>query len=248
MTAAHMLAPSLAFEQQRPAYTTYALKVAEINANPGMSENKKRKAIARLPVNKEWVKNQSNWWSSDTLILEEFAYNNLMDIAVGKLKNFQPDMVADYPLFRKVENEIVPGTSLCRLGFPFYDVATTYDEDTRRFVLAPGTLPVPLFPLDGIMTRTLVHEDPVENKEIKFIEMSTPGLRGQSGGPIFDVNGQICGLQTRTQHLSLGFDIKVREGFRTVTDRQYLHTGIGLHLDNILEFLNSQGVEYQTAP
>lgn len=38
-----------------------------------------------------------------------------------------------------------------------------------------------------------------------FIETSTPRLRGQSGGPIFDVNGAIWAIQSQTHHLKLGF-------------------------------------------
>jgi hypothetical protein len=33
------------------------------------------------------------------------------------------------------------------------------------------------------------------------LEMSTLGLMGQSGGPLFDTEGKICGMQFATNHL-----------------------------------------------
>jgi hypothetical protein len=41
------------------------------------------------------------------------------------------------------------------------------------------------------------------NRKVKFIETSTPGLRGQSGGPLFDAKGEIWGIQSRTNFLEL---------------------------------------------
>lgn len=247
MTAAHVLIPLQVRESQRPGYEAYLRRVNEINASPGLTDEDKAAEIARLAVDPSWIKQLSYWWGNDSLRAGDLKVNAAKDIAVGKLENFRPEMIAAYPVFRNRENKITPGTSLCRLGFPFSEVKSTFDEATGNFTLAQGSLPVPYFPMDGIMTRNFIERDAAGGELAKFIEISTPGLRGQSGGPIFDVNGQVCGLQSKTQHLPLGFDIKAREGGQEVTDRQYMHTGLGLHLDDVTAFLDEHGIRYDSA-
>ena len=88
---------------------------------------------------------------------------------------------------------MLPGTSLCRLGFPFHQINATFDPVTRKFALAPDVLPIPRFPNDGIHTRVPVVISPDGQRQVKFIETSSPGLKGQSGGPIFDQSGFCVG-------------------------------------------------------
>jgi hypothetical protein len=59
------------------------------------------------------------------------------------------------------------------------------------------------------------------NRAAKFVEMSSPGLRGQSGGPRFDVNGMVWGLQSRTQHLALGFSPQVEVNAKTSSSTNF---------------------------
>lgn len=247
MTAAHVLAALQIKENQRAGYDAYVARVNEINAAQGLSDDERKAEIAKVPVDRSWIKQVSYWWGNDAFRAMDIRANVAKDIAVVRLEGFRPEMFAAYPVFRSREDKLTPGTSLCRLGFPFSEVKSTFDEATGNFTLAPGSLPVPYFPMDGIMTRILIERDAAGTELAHFIEISTPGLRGQSGGPIVDVNGEICGIQSKTQHLPLGFDIKAREGESEVTDRQYLHTGLGLHLDDVTAFLDENGVRYKVA-
>lgn len=247
MTAAHVMAPLQVMENQRPAYEAYLRRVNEINLDAALSAEARAAEIEKLPVDSSWIRQVSYWWGNDAFRAVDIRANVAKDIAVVRLEGFRPEMFAAYPVFRSRENKLTPGTSLCRLGFPFSEVKSTFDDATGNFTLAPGSLPVPYFPIDGIMTRNFIERDADGNERAHFIEISTPGLRGQSGGPIFDVKGEICGLQSKTQHLPLGFDIKAREGENEVTDRQYLHTGLGLHLDDVTAFLDENGVRYRSA-
>ncbi len=79
---------------------------------------------------------------------------------------------------------------------------------------------------------------------MKFVETSSPGLRGQSGGPIFDVNGHICALQSRTVHHQLGFSPVVKVGHREVNEHQFLNVGIGTHVEEITAFLDKHKISY----
>ena len=147
------------------------------------------------------------------------------------------------------EDEIRQGKSLCRLGFPFPEFSNfAYNSaaDNIEWTSAPSQ--VPCFPIDGIVTRHIGNE----NGEIFGIEMSTPGLRGQSGGPLFDRDGRIFGMQFATQHLHLGFDMEeapmVINGERKIIHNQpFLHVGQCLHIHVIKDFLDQHHIPYRTA-
>ena len=79
--------------------------------------------------------------------------------------------------------------------------------------------------------------------------MSTPGLRGQSGGPLFDREGLVYGMQHMTSHLHLGFDIKdkeiIQEGKRMkVSNFPFIHVGHCIHVDRIKEFLILNSIKF----
>ena len=83
--------------------------------------------------------------------------------------------------------------------------------------------------------------------------MSTPGLKGQSGGPLFDINGFIYGMQYATNHLHLGFDMKNKEitseGKKIkVTNQPFLHVGHCVHVDQIKEFLTEHKINFTEQP
>ena len=79
--------------------------------------------------------------------------------------------------------------------------------------------------------------------------MSTPGLRGQSGGPLFDSEGIIYGMQSQTMHLHLGFDVKdypVKENgaIKKVSDSAFLHVGRCVHVGVIKQFLKENNIQF----
>jgi hypothetical protein len=85
--------------------------------------------------------------------------------------------------------------------------------------------------------------------KIYGIELSTPGLRGQSGGPLFDPEGKIVGMQSRTKHLHLGFDIEektiVAHGkTKKVNDYAFIHLGECIHVSVIKDFLRTHQVRF----
>ena len=81
------------------------------------------------------------------------------------------------------------------------------------------------------------------------VEISTPGLKGQSGGPLFSSNGIIYGIQSMTNHLHLDFDL-VKEKMTicgkqtTINNQPFLHIGQCVHVDVIKEFLDMQKIKY----
>ena len=83
------------------------------------------------------------------------------------------------------------------------------------------------------------------------LNSARPGLRGQSGGPAFDSNGHVWGMQTATNHLDLDFDVDMnvlRNGkSRHVRDSAFLHVGHCIHVNVLKQFMRDNGVRFQEA-
>jgi hypothetical protein len=167
------------------------------------------------------------------------------DLAILKLKGFTTRLYNGHAVFAKNSNELQPGLFLCRLGYPFPEFSNfVYNED-ERITWSSQPARVVRFPIEGMITRHLASPD----GKISGIELSTPGLRGQSGGPLFDQQGLIYGMQSMTNHLHLGFDMKNQEMISggkkiKITNQPCLHVGLCVHVDVIKEFLQTNGVKY----
>lgn len=168
------------------------------------------------------------------------------DLAIIKLNDFGKLHYSGFAKLKKDSSLIRPGEFLCRLGYPFPEFSNfTYNEPADDILwTTEGINASPRFPIEGMVTRFLA-----ENNKMYGIELSTPGLRGQSGGPLFDENGIVCGMQFSTKHLHLGFDmvdkeILVNNKVKKVSDYSFIHLGQCIHVDVIREFLKEKGVEY----
>ena len=246
ITAAHVMSDHRHFhEKHQNEIAEHKKLVEQIQKDTNLNAKQKKKRIARLKSNDQWITNISYWWLQDGVKISEYASNDFLDIAVVRLEPFDKSKFKHYAVFRNPSSKLEQGTSLCRLGFPFHQIQSRYNEESNNFELAPGTLPVPRFPMDGILTRYANFVDKPSGKQAKFIETSTPGLRGQSGGPIFDVNGYVCGVQSRTHHLPLGFSPKIKVGSKETVENQFLNVGLGLYVEDVLKFLDENKVKYK---
>lgn len=167
-----------------------------------------------------------------------------LDIALIKWEDFENISVTEYPKFSNITPEI--GQSVCKLGFAFIeDDYFYYDSTSKEIKKYKGKdLNVPFFPLDGIVTR---HVN-VSDKENAMFETSTPGIRGQSGGPIFDESGTILGMQSATRHLDLMFDIngtcKRGLNIEEVHEKQFINLGIAISSKELTAFMDANNVKY----
>jgi hypothetical protein len=162
------------------------------------------------------------------------------DLALLKLNGFDAAQIPRYPVFKDPSKDINPGTSLCRLGFPFNAIKPTYSPAMDRFEFT--ALQLVFFPNEGILTRIVaVNDDP--NAFMGYIETSSAGLRGQSGGPIFDQHGTVWGIQSRTTHLPLGFS-PPQPGDPKSVEHQFLNVGLGTHPATITKVLKDFGVAH----
>ena len=158
-----------------------------------------------------------------------------------------PAIHTAHAVLLKDTSVIQPGKMLCRLGYPFPEFTNfTYDAQKDDIVWTKeGHASTPQFPIEGMVTRHIGEADGT----ISGIEMSTPGLRGQSGGPLFAENGIVYGMQSQTRHLHLGFDKKqeklmINGREQIINDQPFLHVGQCVHADIIKAFLDEHHIKY----
>ena len=210
--------------------------------------NAGRESGSERPMEKDpsWLVNHSFWWGRDGTRLVDVYVNRQVDLAVGMLEPFDPAGIGHYPVFRDPKT-MRPGTSLCRLGFPFAKVESDYVEKQNAFRIKKGVLPLSFFPNDGIHTRNVMNGVSKDGDyELLYVETSTPGLRGQSGGPIFDRDCRLYALQVQTAHYPLGFQPTVEENGKRVTENQFLNVGLGVHAKTIMRILADREIDFET--
>jgi hypothetical protein len=240
LTAAHIVAGLNTFRQHQLEITVYHNKEAAILANGQLNAKQKRHRIDSLKKNSKWITNISYWWGADGVMINAFNVAPVADLAVGQINNYNGGPNQIYPRFKRTSDDFL-GKSLCKLGFPFYNVKTQWDQATGNFSIPQDIFPVPRFPIDGIGARFNVVIGP-NNQTAKFIETTSPGLKGQSGGPIFDAEGNICAMQSRTNHFPLGFNPEISVNGKPVTENQFLNVGVGITTETILPFLSDNNV------
>ncbi|GAB3993001.1 hypothetical protein GCM10028807_27140 [Spirosoma daeguense] len=171
------------------------------------------------------------------------------DLALLRFRGYNRLLYRSHATFLGDSSRVKPGRTLCRLGYPFPEFTNfRYNPSVDDIEWTTvGRLVSPSFPIDGIVTRLTA-----DKSGIVGVEMSTPGLRGQSGGPLFDTNGIVYGMQSATNHLHLGFDIENQEvlinGRKTrVSNYPFLNVGRCVHVDVIKSFLRERGVKFDEA-
>ena len=245
LSAAHIMESFLTFQKDSREVDEYNKEVARLQGDEELTPKQRTKKLARLRGNPGWITNHSFWWGCDGVSITEVRFNREVDLFVGRLEPYDPSTVSFYPTFKDPASNLCPGTSLCRLGFPFHNIQASFDPD-KGFLLAPGSIPVPRFPIEGIYTRNVSAGRTSDGiYEIKFLETSSPGLMGQSGGPIFDTDGTVWAIQSRTTHLPLGFSPTVERAGRRFEEHQFLNVGWGVHPEVIVAFLRDNSVEFR---
>ena len=245
ITVAHIFNARQKLVNDSGLLADYNHKIEEIKNNSQLNPHTKKKKIERLKKDPKWLTNDSYWWGKNGVNLADAKIFPEIDLAIGRLDPFLPESGKVYP---KIKNpyELKPGTSVCKLGYPFHQINATFSDQTGAFQLAPDALPVPVFPIEGILTRFLLGGKTKDGKyDIKYIETSSPGLMGQSGGPIFDTTATIWGIQCRTTSLPLGFSPKITKNGKEIEENQFINVGIGVHPEVIVNILTDNGIKFE---
>jgi len=244
-TTAHIFGQQSEYETSVKEMAEYWKKLAEIDNDSSATDKQKRKRKGQLNPNKRWITNISWWWCENQVTLEDRRMLPGADLAIGRLRPFDASQVHRYPVLKNPQS-LRAGTSLCKLGYPFFHIPATFDEGSGEFCLGFDDPTVPLFPLEGIYTRNkVILNSDYGGQPIQFLETSSPGLKGQSGGPIFDTKGTVWAIQSHTETLSLDFVPKTLQAGREVEIPQFLNIGFGVHPDVLTRFLRDNGVVFE---
>jgi hypothetical protein len=246
LTAAHVMTDAILAQRHAQERAAYQQQVEAIQNNATYSVGKKRHEINSLKKNYEWITNISFWWAGDGINAGQVHIDEARDLAAVHLSNTDALGIKTFPQFAPANVDLPAGTSLCRLGYPFHAVAARFDANINQFKI--DQLPaMAMFPNEGIHTRIMMMVDQATQRQTKFLETSSPGLRGQSGGPIFDVQGRVWAIQSKTLSLQLGFAPTVKQGKREIVEHQFIHIGVGSHIDEVRGFLDQFKVPYESA-
>jgi len=244
VTAAHILQVmrDVAAEEIQTRQTQD--QITSITNDATLNNKERRRRLAAIGhLASDAVDRWSVWWGLDGVNLEFAVAIEPADIAIAKLSSLSAP-IKQFPIFKKSAKEFEQGASLCRLGFPFWDVKPEWNDAAKTFNLTQN-VPLPLFANEGVLARMsqIILIDPAGKPvppppfPLKTIETSNPGIVGQSGGPIFDRDGVIWGIQTST--VSYEIDLNTKE-------KQYYNVGVGCHAESVIGLLNANNVKHQT--
>ncbi|MEO7445491.1 MAG: serine protease [Ferruginibacter sp.] len=227
-----------AFKQERQAFS---------------SDNKHRQLLKGLELKYKYtaesiVQVKNNFVDCvDTMSGFTWHTHPSLDLAILKFNGYGKTFYTEVARFLKNDDDVKQGKFLCRLGFPFPEFtnfAYNAEQDDIHWT-TEGVSSSPRFPIEGMITRFLANQE----EGLFGIEMSTPGLKGQSGGPLFDNKGLVYGMQFSTKHLHLGFDmidkeIMLNTGVKKISDYAFLHLGQCIHVKAIKAFLRQHNVKF----
>jgi len=154
LTVGHLIDECIKLETSQPAVAKHEADLAAIKGDRSLRAKDRGRRIAALGrQSPSAIRNFSYWWGKSGVDFVDVTAIKGFDIAVGRLTPFDPGAVASYPILKDPEKDVEPGESLCTLGFPFHTIEPDWDEANQTFVLPPGAVPLPLFPIDGILAR-----------------------------------------------------------------------------------------------
>ena len=233
ITAAHTFDSMVKYEADRK-------KIAEIEKMQGATVDGSPRPPSKLDP--KFILNHSFWWGWDGVMISEVTIDRRVDIALVKLVNFKPGMVPNYPVFADPE-EVSIGMSVCRVGHPFMDPPTEFDASMNAFRIPKIDSDSALFVNDGVVSKIVTMKKAGNSPfDATYMDTSTPGYRGQAGGPIVDTAGRVCAMQVNTFAVPFGFHGSGEE--KNPLEDQFCCIGRSVHVKTIRQFLDSKNIRY----
>ena len=248
LTAGHLLGILRQQQESARRRAGYRENVVEFQRDLAADKRYRKQGVRtfHLPEGSA-VSNHSVWWGVDGVKLAEAKIRPSADLALCRLEPFDADSVPRFPVIKDPARGYSPGRSLCNLGFPLHRIEPLYNEETNTFTLPPGSVPLPMLPLDGMFMRVIDKRAPegADGETCAFIELSSPSLIGQMGGPVFDADAAVWGIQSHTVHYPLGFSPPIPGARQGQVEHQFLNSGLAVHAAVIRRFLDDEGIGYE---
>jgi hypothetical protein len=220
-------------------------EIKKMDLNPDLEKREILKTIG----NPHWITHIDFYLPKlqTSIDLDTLKVDPKKDLATFRLKKWINPHIKSFPRFYNNYNHMQVGTSLCRLGFAFNATKVAFVPN-KGFLFIENKNVSDSYPNDGILTRIRqIANIPNLVFNANFIETSTPGLKGQSGGAIFDTEGIIYGIQSHTSHLPLDMAVPFPQNGPVVTlENQVLNVGLAVHAKEIEYFLESHNIAYNT--
>lgn len=246
VTAAHMVKEIIQCNADKGAIGDYDQKMALISAetNPSRAHTAKKKLDREIGLalrNRDlpYIRRAGILWSTPTVAALEDHAHPIEDIMVVKLDNVADLGVDIFPKFKRPIG-VVAGTSIVRSGYAFNETKCRYDDASHRFV--NETTSSPLFASEGIISRNLIATEPTSGTTVYMVQTSTPGLKGQSGGPLLDSEGAILAIQSTTVCLDLQFNAESADHNGQYKERQFLNVGQGISTETLENIFAQHGI------
>lgn len=247
MTAAHNFGVAFAFNQHQQDQKSYMEKIEKINSNKQIKDQQRKILAKAIKPDSKWITDFSILLGGKSIQIQEHYIYGEHDIAFFKIDK---SVISGQKIFPKIVDplKLQPGKSLMKLGYPFVELKTIFNDVSKTFELPSDQLLIPFFPIEGIYTRNLIKgKTDDESMDIMYLETSSPGLKGQSGGPICDLDGNIYAIQSQNVTLPLGFKGKTEVKNKVIEENQFLNVGIGVHPKTIVELLKKHNIRFETA-
>ncbi len=210
-------------------------KINEVKKINGDNPDSKAKTDPKTIVN------HSFWWGWDGVTIKECTVDRKTDIALVKLANFNPNLITSYPVFSD-QADISVGMSVCRLGYPFMDPKSDFDKVSGNFRISKVDHDSALFVNDGVVSK-ICYVSGKDRSLPLYVDVSTPGYRGQDGGPVIDSEGRVCAMQVNTLALPFGYE-SILKGTENPLKDQFCFIGRGVHANFIRNMLDSRNISY----
>ncbi|RWP81569.1 hypothetical protein [Mesorhizobium sp.] len=149
VTAAHNVRMLEEFTREAERNIARAADVVAISSNSGLNREEKRQKIRELPQVTEKSKdlcaplsglpgvNGKDIQYSKTI--RSITGVDILDLAIGRLEPFESSWVDSYPIFKDPTQNFKPGTSLCKLGYPFNKLPVIFSAETGGLIFEQGT-------------------------------------------------------------------------------------------------------------
>ncbi len=243
-TAAHLLSSYIRARRDTDEMAAYYGAVGAIERDDRIPLAEKYEKLRAIPDNPKWITDISSWWGTDGVQISDIRILPEGDLFVGRLSPFSPNACPSYPVF-KSPDDVGVGMALCKLGYPFQKIRAAFREATGSFELSPEARALYCFPMEGLSTRTLHAGKSGDGRyDITFLETSSPGLKGQSGGPILDATGTVWGILSRTDNYIYGSFGRLDADGREVEENQTINLAVGIHPGLIVRFLADNGIRF----